>query len=292
MVTAIELTTIVARQPEVTHPDPVAKFPDLNEEDRILVRSLIDGYIHKFALPDRFQNAKNTLIARIKNLQSAVDIPGQPQSTVLKMIARLINLSEVMNMTKVSPGQYLDAPYCSEPVAVPRLCSSENGANVLPEELKILLDVGEGDKNFLLYFNQQVRHVFFVPDLTAGIKLLNSHKYSGVCEAISRTVIVDAWQESAGTAYSLWEQAATLVHETAHIEYDYLTAGGPVQDHDRGERYAIIIEKSYLANLITLGAPLEKNRPEIIEAFNNKIARLAELNQKLGLAPADYSISK
>jgi hypothetical protein len=274
----------------------VAKYPDLDPVDQVLVGDFINAYIHRHALPDRYQDAKSTIIARIRQLQSAVDtpeqplqsavdIPGEPEASFIKMIARLINLSEVLNMARVSSGQYLEPPYCAEPL---RQCSPGRGPNALPTELEIMLNVGEGDNSFLLYFNQHVRHVFFVPDIKAKIKLVRLHEIesNGVSEPITRTAIVDPRDEE-------WEQAAALVHEAGHIEYDHLTADNPArQGHKWGERFADIREKDYLGNLLTQKWLSKETRQEINRAHNNKLKKIAELNLELRLKPNDYSLNK
>jgi hypothetical protein len=280
--------TAVARS-QAKESDLVAKFPDLDQEDRSLVKTYFDAFVRQGSRPDRYHGAKNSLIARIKQLQSSITLSCRTTASALKMIGRLINLNGVLWMTRVSAGQYLARSYYSEQVSEPRECSRPSGANALPEEIKVLLDAGEGGETALAYYNRHVCQLFFVTSLKSVIKLFDSDRFNGANEPGTRTVIVDTWKESSGRSYEPWELAAVIIHETAHIDYTYRFADDPDrQKIDRSERFAHLVTREYLANLLDQRGFTEETRQEIKATYREITERIDALNLKLGLRPSDY----
>jgi hypothetical protein len=295
MAITVGLTPTISTRGQTWDDKLVAKFPDLDQEDRVLVGSFFDAFTKKEAQPDRYQNARSSLITQVKRLQSAADVPEQSPSSVPKPIARLIDLNEVMKMANFPSSLFLEPRYYSRPVADLRVCSLPDAANALSDEIKVLLDVGEGEKTFLSYYSLHVRHIFFAKELKAEVKIFllkkNPDKFCGINETGTRTVIVDTWREGGSREYEPWEQAATIVHETAHIDYAYRAVSDPArQGPDWSERFACIVKREYLDILDEKGGLPDETRWKIRAASREMSERIKNLNNTLGLEPDDYLV--
>ena len=297
------LLTVVAGRTSSGSEDWVAQtvsgYADLDQDDKPLARGLVEAYIAASARPQKFQEAQSRVVSRIKQLRDSVTASGQGRTDLLRSVARLINLNELVKRVKVLPQQYLGRLSPLSPGVQPQVYAVDGTLSELPREFESLLDVEASQdlfpakETFLAYVNRNVRRMVFVSQLKAEVKLISADKYNGTNEPATRTVLVDTVSEGQGRSYEPWELSGTIVHEAAHIAFAYRYADDPkMLDNNYSERFAEIVRLDYLGSLAKKADLSEATRYRISEAYDQIKARIENYNRRLGLAPNDYALLK
>lgn len=268
----------------------VGQFPDLTKDDQQQLGAIKKAYLKKLENParygQRYDTAKKQLIDRTRGLQAAMELPGQTRVDKLKLVARLINFHEVMVMLNISPAEYLPAE--PRPLAEPQVYSEGDFSAGLSPELKGMLDLPNGEGTFLSALNKQARNIFLAFDLENEIRIMKTSETDrsiGANEPVTRTIIVDS-------SIEIYKQAATLVHEAAHLEYTFKFAGEPRrQNRLLSERFAFIRELSWMEAYLEK-SDLPNDKREKVTAYRAALYKqIGELNLKLNLKADDLSFN-
>ncbi len=259
----------------------VAQFPDLTRDDNQLLADAKKAFVNRQKYPYSYAAAKSKLIARIRGLQTAAEVPGQTGPEKLKLVARLIDFREVVRMFGWAPAEYL--PVSVPTTGQPQVYSSGLISAGLPDGLKDLLELAKPDGSgaFLADVNGQARNIFLTAEIGDVIKVIGgADKNNGANEPATRSLIVD-------TTYDLPEQAAVIVHEAGHLEYTYRSPAD--NDKQRSERFADLKEKAWWESYLEIADLGPASRAKAEACLDLVMGRIAELNRQLGLQPGDLS---
>jgi hypothetical protein len=127
-------------------------------------------------------------------------------------------------------------------------------------------------------------------------KVFEQYQVAGISEPVSRSVVINTktyiMNEQVDAPY--WALASSIVHEAAHIEYEYKhRTDKPSQLNDiKAERYAMIMKYKFLEELLlnTKEFKIERSQKAIEATMHAVYRAVQELNMQLRLNPDDISL--
>ena len=248
----------------------------------------------------RFNEYRSTFIRRLKYLLIRLKDP-RSSNEVLHLTSQFLMLDQIRRSVGISlkeirsayipSGNGTEVKQSTDIYKNPSILKPSGLPNALVELLKTPSSSGI---NYLEYIKNNVELVIFA-DFT-GTKELENYYFAGLSDPISRTSFINTityfYDEKMQAPY--WALASQIIHETAHIEWDWKHPSKQVtqSDNDAEERYAYIMKYNYLKGLLSNAQTykLEKHRRNI-EATMKEIERtIYDYNQKLGYKYNDLSI--
>jgi len=168
--------------------------------------------------------------------------------------------------------------------------------SALPKGIIDLLNVpSSSGTDYLKYVKNNVEMVIFA-NFGSTKELREYGDNAGVSDPISRTALINSitYYGPDETPALYWAMASSLVHEAAHIEWDWLNDKDPadVSSDFAAERHSYIMKYDFLNDILAnLGCyKLEKHR-KVIEATMGQIESvIIEFNKRLGYKAGDFSL--
>ncbi len=273
------------------------KYPDLDWSDILLIEDFISAHKDPDNQREKYFSLRNKMFARMNQLKNEFRTLSNNKKEQVSRLAKLLNYLEVMREYSVAPNYFTGLNMCEEAENL-RQSGGEGLSENITDEVKLALDVAFKGLNFIDYIGGHIRNIFYVknlPDHVNKLKL-NQGRAIGTCEQITRSVMIETYDEQSNGDFEPWMIASNLVHEAAHIDYFYRYASDPQkQKLNMVERYAYIMEIRYLCALrdrikkdITVS---EISREKIEKRFLGVAKKIMDLNKELGLDSENFNLS-
>jgi len=297
--TPVKARTFAEKRAEKTiHTLVEEELSSLDYAHKKLAEDLILSYVNEDRM---FNEYKSTFIKRFKYLYIRIKDPRSfdealhliSQFILLDRIRRSVGISlkEIRTIDKtINNGTEMKES--TDIYKNPSIISPYG----LPKELNRLLQVpSENGRNYLEYIKKNVERIVFA-DFSRTKELKEYEDIAGVSDPISRTSLINTMTFYGGEDIPVfyWAMASTLVHEAAHIEWDWSHKAEPENPAASysAERYAYIIRYDYLNSLLSNAGvlKLEKQRRNIERTMDEIRSVINQYNRDLGYKINDLLI--
>jgi len=149
----------------------------------------------------------------------------------------------------------------------------------LPAEIQNILKNIELRKgySYLQYVKDNANCVLFTPQLNKTVTIMTNDDI-GTTEELTRTAIVDTYNEDVPGNAKVWVLAATIITEVSHIEWYYRHNGdASMVGFKHNEANSIIVTNEFLIKLFnSCGTLLDKSeKDEIRYVISENLKRLS-----------------
>jgi hypothetical protein len=271
---------------------------DLDYAHKTLAEDLISSYIKKNS---SFNGYKSTFIRRLKYMLIRLRDP-RSSNEMIHLVSQFIMLDRIRRGVGISLKEIGSINNSSEKNSdVTKSTDIFKNPSVLkpskfPDALVNLLKIpSSSGVNYLKYVKSNIQTVIFA-NFDSLKELKEFRGLAGVVEPISQIALVNTmtYYYSDELPAFHWDVARHLVHEAAHIEWDWLQGAKPAEPLDdcAGERHAYIMSLNYLSDLLSNIDNLQlHNDLKTIKATMKEIeSTINEYNSKLGYCFGDFSL--
>jgi len=273
-------------------------LPDLEYAHKKLAEDMILAYINS---DPSFNGYKATFIKRLKYMLIKLKDP-KSYNEVLHLVSQFNQMDRIRRSVGIplkdvrtvnNPlGNKMEVKQSTDIYNNPSVTSPAG----FPIDFNELLQVPSlSGVDYLEYVKNNIDIVIFA-DFEGTKEFMEYSDTAGVSEPMSRTSIINisTYLYYEKTYAPSWAIASSLVHEAAHIEWDWSHENGPADASPdyAAERYAYIMKYKFLNNLISNAYiyKLEKKVKIIRSNLDGIEYIINECNKRLGYMSGDFSV--
>ena len=279
-----------------------ANYLDLDPLDQELVASYLMAYNTRQNDENKYKIAKEQVIVRIGGLYTrSLQAPAGTRSRIT-LIAKLINFQRLVRgsglpVSKIKPAFEHQTSKHLEKLSSRTLSEIRKGPleitpEELPTEIKNLFSKTEIRKGYSYwqYVKEHANFIIFAPKLNEIVKTTDE-EYKGTVEELTKTLLIDTFWEKAGMDFKPWMLAATIIDETAHIEWYYEHSGNIFLLGDApNERNSYITKYQFLSKLSKSSREFldGEDRSLLFSLMNDVAVMIEKFNNELGYPKLDF----
>ena len=306
-ITSVKLDAIADKVAEKNvHNLVEKKLPNLEYANQKLAENLILSYVKGNSSKARFDELKSIFIKRVMSLYLRMRDSGSTneilycssQSIMMDCIRRSVGISlkEIRTINKTT----------NKGMGIKGFADINKNISVifpsnLPKELSELLQIpSAGGHTYLEYIKDNVEKIIFA-DFNNTKELEDYNDIAAVSDPISRTSLINTitYSDNMGLPTPYWSMASSLVHEAAHIKWDWYHKAEPENPAASysAEIYAYITKYNYLKSLLSnskaLGLEKQKKNIEatmktiekVIDGYNRYLDASGDFRQSDPIFP-------
>jgi len=268
------------------------KYADLSPEEQ----RLIAAYIKTPVSDPRFKALKLKIMRNIGNLYAEyMKLPVDAKERI-SITAKLVDYSKIIRGSGITlpelrwaaKNQSIGRMTRSTAIRPIGLNDIKKGTmTITPEELpyeikNILenLELKEGC-SYMKYLKENTNFILFVPKLDATVTIMTNNDI-GTIEELTRTAIIDTYNEDTFGYAKTWFLAATILTEASHIEWYYRHNGdASMLGYDINEANSINFTNGFLQKLLDSCGTLidKKEKDDILYVLSENSKKLRKLQE-------------
>jgi len=268
------------------------KFADLTPEEQRLITSYLKTPIKS---PSSLV-MKNKIMRNIGTLYSKYScLPLDPKLR-MSITAKLVDYSRIVRGNGITvaeirasnKNQQIGQIIKSSAIRPVSLNDIKNGPIIitpeeLPSEIKNILENLELEKgrSYLKYLKENTNFILFTSQLDAAVTIMTNNDI-GTAEELTRTAIVDTFNEDVSSHAKTWFLATTILTEASHIEWYYRHNGDPsLLCYEVNEANAINFTDGFLRKLLASCGTLidKKEKNDILYVISENSKKLKKLRE-------------
>jgi len=266
------------------------KFADLTPAEQ----RVISAYIKTPLNSHRSTILKDKIIRNIGNLYSLymkLPIDSQKRTAITAKLVdygRIIRANgiTVTELRATGKNQQIGQIIKSADIRPATINNIRNGPIIitpdeLPFEIKNILEnleLKEGC-SYMKYLKENTNFILLTPQLDATVTMMTNNDY-GTIEELTRTAIVDTFNEDDSGHAKTWVLAATTLTEASHIEWYYRHNGdSSMLGYDVNEANSINFTNEFLRKLLASCGTIidKKEKDDILYVISKNSKRLNKL---------------
>ena len=269
------------------------KFADLTPEEQRLMTS----YLNTPMKSHSSQAMKKKIIRNIGSLYSKFMNLALAPKIRMSIAAKLVDYSRIIrgngitiaDLRSTNKDQDIGQMIKTPTVGTSSIDAVRNGPIIitpdeLPPEIENILknlELKEG-YSYLKYLKDNTNFILFTPRLDATVTIMTDNDI-GTAEELTRTAIVDTYNEDASGHARIWFLATTILTEVSHIEWYYRHNGNPsMLGYDLNEANSINFVNGFLCKLLdSCGTLIDKKEKDdilyVISENSKKLKKLQEI---------------
>ena len=268
------------------------KFADLTPEEQRVISDYIKTPLKSLKSPV----LKNKIIRNIGSLYSLYMKSPVDSQKRTAITAKLIDYSRIIiangitvtELRAINKNPNIGQVIRPAPIGPVSLDTVRKGPIIivpdeLPSEIKNILEnleLKEGC-SYMKYLKENTNFILFTPKLDATVAIMTDNNL-GTTEALTRTALVDTFNEDVPGQAKTWFLAATILTEASHIEWYYQHNGdSSMLGYDLNEANSINFSVGFLRKLLDSCGTLidKKEKDDILFVISENSKRLKKLQE-------------